>query len=195
MSKSVSSKQIEQFTKQKITSLIVQAKSNTGVLAELRRGIGKKPGELPQLWGYFLESMPENFYGDKEPSRAEWAIYTVLTLYALHQQGKSLETDVMYQEGQTFGKAVANLVHNENDKERVIRRFNTIATAISIEEMVHYLRGMIQLLRNENIGLDYPALAGNIFIYQFPEFSSQVRLKWGQDFYSNLMKEKEEDLF
>ena len=192
MSKSVSSKQIEQFTKQKILSLIVQAKSNTGVLAELRRGIGKKPGELPQLWGYFLESMPENFYGDKEPSRAEWAIYTVLTLYALHQQGKSLETDVMYQEGQTFGKAVANLVHNENDKERVIRRFNTIATAISIEEMVHYLRGMIQLLRNENIGLDYPALAGNIFIYQFPEFSSQVRLKWGQDFYSNLMKEKEE---
>ena len=192
MSKSVSSKQIEQFTKQKISSLIMQAKSNTGVLAELRRGIGKKPGELPQLWGYFLESMPENFYGDKEPSRAEWAIYTVLTLYALHQQGKSLETDVMYQEGQTFGKAVANLVHNENDKERVIRRFNTIATAISIEEMVHYLRGMIQLLRNENIGLDYPALAGNIFIYQFPEFSSQVRLKWGQDFYSNLMKEKEE---
>ena len=192
MSKSVSSKQIEQFTKQKILSLIAQAKSNTGVLAELRRGIGKKPGELPQLWGYFLESMPENFYGDKEPSRAEWAIYTVLTLYALHQQGKSLETDVMYQEGQTFGKAVANLVHNENDKERVIRRFNTIATAISIEEMVHYLRGMIQLLRNENIGLDYPALAGNIFIYQFPEFSSQVRLKWGQDFYSNLMKEKEE---
>lgn len=192
MSKSVSSKQIEQFTKQKISSLIMQAKSNTGVLAELRRGIGKKPGELPQLWGYFLESMPENFYGDKEPSRAEWAIYTVLTLYALHQQGKSLETDVMYQEGQTFGKAVANLVHNENDKERVIRRFNTIATAASIEETVHYLRGMIQLLRNENIGLDYPALAGNIFLYQFPEFSSQVRLKWGQDFYSNLMKEKEE---
>ena len=170
----------------------MQAKSNTGVLAELRRGIGKKPGELPQLWGYFLESMPENFYGDKEPSRAEWAIYTVLTLYALHQQGKSLETDVMYQEGQTFGKAVANLVHNENDKERVIRRFNTIATAASIEETVHYLRCMIQLLRNENIGLDYPALAGNIFLYQFPEFSSQVRLKWGQDFYSNLMKEKEE---
>ena len=192
MSKSVSSKQIEQFTKQKILSLIVQAKSNTGVLAELRRGIGKKPGELPQLWGYFLESMPENFYGDKEPSRAEWAIYTVLTLYALHQQGKSLETDVMYQEGQTFGKAVANLVHNENDKERVICRFNTIATATSIEETVHYLRGMIQLLRNENIGLDYSVLAGNIFLYQFPEFSSQVRLKWGQDFYSNLMKEKEE---
>ena len=192
MSKSVSSKQIEQFTKQKILSLIAQAKSNTGVLAELRRGIGKKPGELPQLWGYFLESMPENFYGDKEPSRAEWAIYTVLTLYALHQQGKSLETDVMYQEGQTFGKAVANLVHNKNDKERVIRRFNTIATATSIEETVHYLRGMIQLLRNENIGLDYSVLAGNIFLYQFPEFSSQVRLKWGQDFYSNLMKEKEE---
>ena len=108
MSKSVSSKQIEQFTKQKILSLIAQAKSNTGVLAELRRGIGKKPGELPQLWGYFLESMPENFYGDKEPSRAEWAIYTVLTLYALHQQGKSLETDVMYQEGQTFGTESPN---------------------------------------------------------------------------------------
>ena len=192
MSKNISSKQVEQFTKQKIISLINQAKSDTRILAELRRGIGKKPGEIPQLWGYFLEFMPENFFGYKKPSRAEWAIYTALTLYALHQQGKSLETDIMYQEGQTFGKSVAALVHSEDDKARVLRRFNTIATSGSIEEAVYYLRGMIQLLRGEDIGLDYPVLASDIFLYQFPEFSSQIRLRWGQDFYGNLMKEKED---
>ena len=92
MSKSVSSKQIEQVTKQKILSLIAQAKSNTGVLAELRRGIGKKPGELPQLWGYFLESMPENFYGDKEPSRAEWAIYTAVSYTHLEKRYSGAKT-------------------------------------------------------------------------------------------------------
>ena len=88
MSKNVSSKQVEMFTKRKISILLSQSRENTKILAELRRGIGKIPGEVPQLWGYFLDSMPEEFYGDNEPSRAEWAVYTSLTLFALHQQGK-----------------------------------------------------------------------------------------------------------
>ena len=28
-------------------------------LAQLRRGVGKRPGELPELWGMFLKNMPE----------------------------------------------------------------------------------------------------------------------------------------
>ena len=27
-------------------------------LANLRRGLGKQPGELPELWGSFLEDIP-----------------------------------------------------------------------------------------------------------------------------------------
>lgn len=183
MSKNVSSKQVEMFTKRKISMLLSQSRENTKILAELRRGIGKVPGEVPQLWGYFLDSMPEEFYGDNEPSHAEWAVYTSLTLFALHQQGKDPIVNPMQKDGQSLGSALANLVHDESDRERIARRFNIIATSNSIEELSHYMRAVIQLLRGENIGLDYPKLAGDIYCFQFPELISNVRLKWGQDFY------------
>ena len=32
-------------------------------LANLRRGAGKKPGDLPELWGTILKDMPEEFQG------------------------------------------------------------------------------------------------------------------------------------
>lgn len=193
MNKSVSAKQVEAFTRRKVEGLLSQSRENARSLAELRRGIGKAPGELPQLWGYFLKSMPEEFYGDREPSRAEWAVYTALTLFALHQQGKDPVSKPMQKDGQTFGSALSCLVHDENDRERITRRFNTIATANNMEELAHYMRGVIQLLRGEDIELDYPKLAGDIYCFQFPELISGVRLRWGQDFYRKTAEENTED--
>lgn len=185
MKASVSVKQVEAFTRKKVTRLLQQSKESTKALAELRRGIGKAPGEIPQLWGYYLESMPEEFYGDTEPSRAEWAVYVALTLFALHQQGKDPQVESMQKEGQSFGKALSYLIHSADDQERIIRRFNIIATANGVEELFHYMRSGIQLLRGENIGLDYAKLAGDIYCYQYPELIANVRLRWGQDFYSS----------
>ena len=44
-------------------------------LAKLRRGVGRAPGDLPELWGSFLRGMPESFQGRSAPSAAEWAVY------------------------------------------------------------------------------------------------------------------------
>ncbi len=55
------------------------------------------------------------------------------------------------------GKAVACLIHGEDDKTRIQRRFNVLATSADIQELAHHLRGMIQLLRSEGIPLDYPS--------------------------------------
>lgn len=185
MNTGVSVKQVEAFTRKKITKLLLQSKENTKALAELRRGIGKAPGEIPQLWGYYLESTPEEFYGDTEPSRAEWAVYAALTLFSLHQQGKDPQINPMQKEGRSFGSALSCLVQEAGDRERIARRFNTIATASSVEELFHYMRSAIQMLREENIGLDYAKLAGDIYCFQFPQMISNVRLRWGQDFYRN----------
>ena len=66
-------------------------------LARLRRGIGKNPGELPELWDITLEGMPENLYSNNGmPTKAEWAVYNSLTLFALHQQGKDVKTNMMH---------------------------------------------------------------------------------------------------
>lgn len=183
MKNSVSDKQIESFTRTKIKSLLLQSKENTKTLAELRRGIGKTPGELPQLWGYFLDKMPEEFYGENEPSRAEWSVYTAITLFSLHQQGKDPVNNSMHKDGISLGEALASLVDSEDAKKRIERRFRIIATSNSMEELSHHMRAAIQMLRGANIELDYSKLAVDFYRFQIPELASGVRLKWGQDFY------------
>ncbi len=177
-------------------------------LAQLRRGVGRQPGELPALWGSFLAEMPEELRGTDGPSKAEWAIYLALTLYALHQQGANRAEGSMNQPGQTLGSAVRLLAEKtvngedqaekEADEEKwaessVCRRFNILATADSMPEISHYLRGMIQLLRREKIPLDYPQLAVDLYRLQFVESAPNVRLQWGRELYAlkNEQKEKE----
>ena len=161
-------------------------------LANLRRGAGKKPGDLPELLGTILQNMPEEFYGrNGEASKEEWAVYTVLTTFAVHQQGHSqnewMSTDC------PFGSAVRKLAPNDDELERVLRRFNAFATSADIEEASHYLRGLAQLLRGTDMPFDYPALAADLYYFQFPESAPKVRLKWGQDFYRIKKKENTEE--
>ena len=149
---------------------IVNSSSDGAVkasLANLRRGIGTTPGDIPELWELFLQDLPEE----------------MLTLFALHQQGKDLQKESMYRQENGLGKAVACLIHGEDDKTRIQRRFNVLATSADIQELAHHLRGMIQLLRSEGIPLDYPELAKDLYLYQNEDYRSQVRLRWGQDFY------------
>lgn len=183
------------FTAQRIAQLQDQKGERffRGILAQLRRGVGQAPGEMPQLWGFFLDGLPEEWMGNREPSRAEWAIYTVLTLFALHQQGKNPETEWMSQPGDALGKAVAGLIGSPEEESRVARRFHTLATSAGMEELSHHMRGMVQLLRSKNIPLDYPALAEDLFWYQQPDYQAQVRLRWGQDFYRRTRTDQTEE--
>lgn len=187
---------IAAFTAKKLAQLQEQRgeASFRGILAHLRRGAGCTPGEMPQLWGFFLDGMPEEWMGNREPSRAEWAIYTALTLFALHQQGKDPETEWMSQPGAPLGKSVAGLIGSPEEESRVARRFHTLATSASMEELSHHMRGMVQLLRSKNIPLDYPALAEDLFWYQNAEYQAQVRLRWGQDFYRRTLPEQAEEM-
>ena len=178
-------------------------------LAKLRRGIGRQPGDLPELWGAFLQGMPESFQGGGNgPSHEEWAVYLALTLYALHQQ--SNETTCVDQPGWTLGRAVRRLAEQQArasgqdwTESSVLRRFNALATAEEITEISHHLRGMIQLLRaakeeNGCIPLDYAQLAADLYGLQctdprFAQVPAKVRLQWGQDLYRTEKPESSDD--
>ena len=164
-------------------------------LAELRKGIGKKPGERPELWWSIFEGFPEQYMSKTEtPSKEEWSYYIALTLFAMHQQGHDLNKEPMYVYGIPFGQAVRRLASpgDEEDLARVRRKFNTVATSADILELSHHLRGLIQMMKSKGIPLDYGMLADNLYSYQFPESVSGVRLKWGQDFYrKNYTTEKD----
>jgi CRISPR system Cascade subunit CasB len=61
--------------------------------------------------------------------------------------------------------------------------------------MSQHLRGTVQLLRGEGISLDYARLAGDLHQYQNPSRQTDVRLRWGQDYYRTLnhMKAQESE--
>ena len=167
-------------------------------LAILRHGVGRKPGDMPELWGlFFAEMNPLMFSQDGEPTPAEWAAYTALTLYAVHQQGREISEENMHKEGEEecgLGRAVARLIENEeDDRERIAKRLNAFAMAGNIQGAAHYLRGLIQLLHAKRIPLDYVKLAEELYDFQNPDHVSKVRLGWGQDFYYTKMKNKEDD--
>jgi CRISPR system Cascade subunit CasB len=181
---------LRKLTQEKIERLLADGPWSRAMLAKLRRGIGKKPGELPELLEIILGDMPEEFYskGD-EPSYSEWAIYTALTLFALHQQGKDRPMSVggiseSKKTGNSLGAAVGYLVRQDREREPAIkRRFDTVATANEFTEFAHHARGLIQLLKTGDIVLDYPKFAEDLFWYQFDEKRSQIRLRWGEDYY------------
>ncbi len=183
------------FTKQKLKWLMmVSAGNNKAILAEIRKGIGKKPGDNPKLWGVLFEGMPESLMSKNgEPTAAEWAVYTAITVFSVHQQGKNIKSENMNVEGVGLGRAVAGLVKSEEDRERVERRFYSLATTGDMQGISHYLREIVKLLRDEGIGLDYAILSKDLYLYQKQDNAPTIRLKWGQDFYSELNKKIKED--
>lgn len=162
-------------------------------LAQLRRGIGHAPGEIPELWGILLSDMPDEFQGTKTASHAEWAIYLTITFYAMHQQGNEAD---MNRDGYGIGKAVRQLAEQNAGEQgwessSVLHRFNALATAKDIYEISHHLRGLIQLLKSAKGGgipLDYPLLAAQLYGLQcetpgLENIAADIKLQWGQDLY------------
>ncbi len=185
----VTYQQVEKFTERKLQQLLAPSNpaAQKASLARLRRGVGRAPGELPELWGELLPRLPEKLQGQSGPSAAEWAVYTALTLFALHQQGKDPEKEPMHVPGQALGTAVARLTEGEPDREaalkRVLSRFNRAATAQDMDRLAYHLRGLVQMLRAKGIPVDYARLAVDLYRYQNPVTRGQVRLRWGQDLY------------
>ena len=188
--------EVYSFTKYKLLCIAGRAESEArAALANLRRGVGRRPGELPQLYGELLQDMPEEMYSaGSKPSYAEWAVYMALTLYAMHQQGKDVKTDNMNRENVSLGNAASELVADNDDTERIWKRLYAVASSADMQEMSSHIRALIKLLRDKDIPLDYPQLAKDLYFYQLSDESAEhIRLKWGQDFYKKRTDENKED--
>jgi CRISPR system Cascade subunit CasB len=190
-------KQARSFVKRKIIRMI-ESKAQSEVratLAMLRRGIGKAPGSMPELWNVTFGGLPETLLSkNDEPTKGEWAVHTALTLYALHQQGKDPGRQCMQKEGENLGVAARRLVDREkSNEEAVIRRFQSVALSDNFERLSWHLRGLVQLLKSKDIPLDYPALTEDLYWFHLNDRRDRIRLKWGQDFYRSTEAVSEDD--
>lgn len=188
--------QVRNYVNNKIQR-ISQASDSTAAaqLARMRHSLGKKPGQMPETWSMFLQEFPENLMGKgSKPSEAENAVYNTLTLYGYHQQGKDVKKESMHMEKYPLGKSIRALVPagDMDAEDRILRKFQSLASVSTIDELVYHLKSMIGLMRREGIPTDYAQLAQDLYTAQFPGGMDQLRLRWGREFYSTEPKEENE---
>lgn len=188
-------KEIDAYVNKKLAFLAEASEAlSSAELAKLRRGVGRIPGENPGLYGFFLQDMPEEFWSlNGEVTEAEWACYLAVTLYSLHQQSNSPKLHNMHtsKKRESLGSALRKLAAAQGDTnagERMQKKLQMVITSKDMSELSHHLKGIITLLRNEGIPLNYAELAQDIYDFQFEK--SKVSLKWGQDYFR---KDKEKD--
>ncbi|WDZ93015.1 type I-E CRISPR-associated protein Cse2/CasB [Nocardiopsis sp. HUAS JQ3] len=151
-------------------------------LAKLRRGAGKPVEAVPELVGLTLD---HRFYerfsvSDPRTEDAEAAAHEALTLYALHQQSKREKG--MHRRGRGLGDAVRRLMPPGDIDEPLRRRFVQAGSAAHRATRLDRLRGIVQLLRAEDIPLDYGLLADQLHDARTRPGAERVRRAWGRGF-------------
>lgn len=152
-------------------------------LARLRRAIGRAPGSDYTLEHYL--QVPDHLLGyraphDAEATDAEYAVHDAVTLYALHQQSRR---ERMHVNGRGLGQAVASLVRASHGPEGVRRRFAALGTASTYAESIYHLRGLVTMMREHQVPLDYGLLADDLQTLRRPTGRQQVQATWGREFF------------
>ncbi|MEU7831271.1 MULTISPECIES: type I-E CRISPR-associated protein Cse2/CasB [unclassified Nonomuraea] len=158
--------------------------ASVAALAQLRRGAGKLPDEVPELWGMAgTERLySEQGLSEKEALKAEFALFSAITLYSLHQQSKSGQP--MHRPQAELGAAVRRLMPGGVLDEPIRRRFVRLGTASTPQALAYRLREIVILLRGQSIPLGYGILAQQLYQAQDPDGLRHVRQRWGRSFHS-----------
>ncbi|MEU9197881.1 type I-E CRISPR-associated protein Cse2/CasB [Streptomyces hundungensis] len=151
-------------------------------LARLRRGVGKGAGTVPDLWGLVdLGDLYAEGRSERDVARAEEAVHTALTLWAVHQQSRPA---AMHRSGgHELGAAVRALMPPGETDEALRKRFVRTGTAGSLPVLATRLREIVLLLRQQDIALDYAVLAHQLHTWARPQGADAVRSAWGRSFH------------
>ncbi|WFE28276.1 type I-E CRISPR-associated protein Cse2/CasB [Solwaraspora sp. WMMD791] len=164
------------------SAFINDAPSAIATLARLRAAAGSPTGSRLDVLG--ATAVPTEFLPrrlDDDPEPVEHAKHAALTLWAVHQQ--SSHERRMHRDGNGFGRAVALLAAQNPNPESVRRRFVAMGTAATYTEALHHCRGLIRLLRDKHITLDYGLFADDLREYQVPGGPDKIRSLWGREFH------------
>ncbi|MBZ6199895.1 type I-E CRISPR-associated protein Cse2/CasB [Streptomyces olivaceus] len=162
-----------------------------GALARLRRGAGREAGETPDLWN-LIDTDPLHTtdagtrpLSEQELVRAENALHAALTLWAFHQQSRRFPMHRPHTRERPggLGSAVRRVMPADGIDAPVRTRLVRAGTAPDLVALTQRLRDIVALLRRDDIPLDYALLAGQLYVWQWPDGPAAVRRRWGRSFH------------
>jgi CRISPR type I-E-associated protein CasB/Cse2 len=161
-------------------------------LRALREGLGREPGTVAGMRYLHRVELTDTAHTANQLPMTYRAEHAALTLFGLHQHGAG---QPVHRPGWGLGMACRALcVHlaaeaeaagrrlATADKQRyaapVRRRLMAAATALDLDELVQHLRGLVPLLRQADIGLDYSRLHHDLCGWQSARHGRVLRA-WG----------------
>lgn len=150
--------------------------------ANLRRGAGKTPDQMPETWGLVLDGLNPEQNRSRNISPDESAVYTALTLYALGCQGQDSKTQPVQQDGVNLGMAVGKLVKKDSGNLVSLQsRMKALLGSRDDRQTAIQLRTLIPMICKDG-GLDFPQLAADLVRLQSDYMKRQVGIKWARGF-------------
>ena len=171
------------------------ASEGRATLARLRK-LGTAGGSLFAAGSELFADLPDLALDPKEEKRVLNTVMAAFRLYARHQQSESVPMAICEQGDEdarnalrrSFGwscwKAGSAAGKRGQDKAPGIkRRLASLETASDFDGIELQLRGLISIVKTEDVPVDYFLLARDLYLLQIPSCRKDVFLRWSRDFY------------
>ncbi|MEV0163346.1 type I-E CRISPR-associated protein Cse2/CasB [Nonomuraea fuscirosea] len=172
----------------------------SATLSRWRQGLSHSPDTMPVLAMQIANvlSHPDEREHDREARAWEVAIHYGLGLFAVHQQ--SQDRPMHERSRRSFGEASRLLArHQAQGLERrefspatpqfeavnrgIVRRLEAAMSSVSVAELVGHARGLVPMLRQASIALDYVQFISDLAAWAYAPSRGSTALRWGRDFY------------
>ncbi|MEU0846343.1 type I-E CRISPR-associated protein Cse2/CasB [Streptomyces sp. NPDC005962] len=160
-------------------------------LAALRSGAGRAAGTVPAMWPFYRARIGTPLRDKGALTRDLVAEHAALTVFGPHQQG---HTSTLHVPGITPGDACRALLargpdadHTAADRTAIERRLGALLTSLDAGELAQHLRGLVPLLRQAGIGLDYDDLCRALRYWddaRRPDEQPRIRDRWDRGFHT-----------
>ena len=154
-------------------------------MAKIRRGMGRAAGDVPEMWPYYQVVIPDHAAaaGTRRTPELD-AEHAALTLFAVHQQSQSTP---MHKDKEHIGTALLKLRGSKQfaaNPQALDERVNAAATASSVTELVHHLKGLVTLLRGQQLPFDYTLLVHDLADWRWASSRTRIRRQWGAHYFA-----------
>lgn len=137
-------------------------RKDTGAMAKLRRGLGKKSGDV-EMYPYVMPFMPQNGFGGE-------IYFLVGSLFALHP-------DRPLARGYSMGSVFRKIEYSDSTE----KRFKALLDADE-DDLAYHLRQAVSLAKSQNVTIDYHKLFFDLKNWTHPE--KFVQRNWAMDFWA-----------
>ena len=159
-----------------------------GAIANLRRGLRKSPGTIPQMDRHVLKFLPEDI-----GERQEEPYYLVASLFALWHQGR----DSTESAAGNLGRSLRVLVEQEGDPnrrdniEKGIEKRLVALLNCHRDDLPEHLRQIISLLKSNEVSVDWAQLLSDIKYWDRDD--RPVQKAWARGFWIGSRQREEKE--